>query len=142
MYYIYSRRRGKLNKIKTFLKMKDIETVETKDNDYIFVYDDPTNILPAFLKAGIKIEKIPENEYYLPMFKNYGALAFLFEKFIPKEGMLVKVNNGIYKGLNIKGIVKEVGKNTCTVEISVWGRITKINVKFEDLEPVQEELLG
>lgn len=127
---------AKIRKLKRFLELKGLEVKETKDDQYLFTLEDPSVHIPFSLKPGTKVMPVSERERYHRMFKEYGEFAYLFRKFAPEPGMAVRIIKGDYGSLGLVGIVKDVGKATCTVEATVWGKIVKIVVGHGDVEKI------
>ena len=140
MYLLFGNSR-KLKKIKEIFLKKDLLVKDTKFNDYLMTMQDPKTIIPPLYLSGIKITELTAKDGYFRFFKEYGELAYLFEPPPkPKVGDTVMVVGGKYKGMELKGIVKEVGNNTCAIETAVLGRLIKITVDFDDVKLLKSEL--
>jgi len=130
----------KLKKIREIFLKKDLLVKDTKFNDYLMVVEDPRNIVPTSFLSGIKITELTAKDGYFRFFKEYGELAYLFEPPPkPEVGDTVMVVNGKYKDMELKGIVKEVGNNTCAIETAIWGKLIKITVDFDDVKVIKKE---
>jgi transcription antitermination factor NusG len=131
-----------IKRVRKFLKQMGVEYEDTKSDEYLYVRENPISILPPSLRRKVKVEKIPDDDPYFFLLKHYGELSFLFqkeEKPKPEAGSVVRIVGGDYKDMNLKGIVTEVREKTCSVEVSLWGRIVKLNLPFEHVEKVVEE---
>jgi len=107
-------------------------------DDYILVREDPKSMMPSFLLSGAKVMEISLKESFR-IYKDYGVLGEFLEYMKPKPpeaGQLVRIGGGQYKDLNLKGIVREVGKSTCSVETMVWGNLVKLKVGYQDVKVI------
>jgi len=136
--YVINTSRRKIKKIIEYLKRREIEFEETKMDDYILVREDPKSMVPSFLLSGAKVMEISLKESFR-IYKDYGVLGEFLEYMKPKPpevGQLVRIVGGQYKDLNLKGIVREVGKSTCGVETMVWGNLVKLKVGYQDVKVI------
>lgn len=134
MYLIFSSP-GKLKKIRKTLELKGFEAKETKDDQYLFTEDDLSAQIPFSLKGGTRVMEMSERDGYHKMLKEYGEFAFCSRPSGPSRGRQPgSPGGGSYGSLGLTGIVKEVGKTTCSVVPVVWGRKIKITVGHGDIE--------
>ncbi len=138
MYLLFGNSR-KLKKIKEIFLQKDLLVKDTKFNDYLMVGEDPRNIVPTSFLSGIKITELTAKDGYFRFFKEYGELAYLFAPPPkPEVGDTVIITDEKYKGMELKGIVKEVGNNTCAIETAIWGKLIKITVDLGGVRILKE----
>lgn len=138
MYLLFGSSR-KLKKIKQFLLRKEILVKDTKLDDYLMTGEDPRGLVPESFLTGIKITELTAKDGYFRFFKEYGELAYLFAPPPkPEVGDTVIITDERYKDMQLRGIVKEVGKKTCAVETAVWGKLVKITVDFGGVKILKE----
>ena len=138
MYLLFGSSR-RLKKIKEFFLKKDILVKDTKFNDYLMVSEDPRGLVPESFLFGIKITELTAKDGYFRFFKEYGELAYLFAPPPkPEVGDTVIITDEKYKDMELRGRVKEVGKKTCAVETTIWGKLVKITVDLGGVRILKE----
>ncbi len=133
--YLINANVKKIRSIIVFLKERGVGFEETKSNEYLVVNDNPKEILPAFLLAGVRTIDMPVRNA-VRMYKNYGAITEILrrKKPVPAVGQVVRITGGEHKDLRMSGKVVSVGAKYCAVEVIAWGNLIRMTLGFDDVE--------
>jgi len=130
----------KISRVKKFLSERHAEFRETKIKNYLFIRSNPKDILNKDLLQGITILEIEDVKEWIKFVKEYGLVYDdIFQKKIPKAGDKVLITSGEYKNLNLRGIVKSVGKRKCEIETTVFGSMVRISADIDGVEVLPED---
>lgn len=121
--------------LREIFKKNNIFFLNTKMPECIITMLNPVQYIPKNEMNSIVIQ---ETDDYIQMISNYDTIT---DEILPqrklKVGDLVEIKCLPYD--NMIGRIREIGKHKCIVEISVWGKIVKDSISFENIRLIQNK---
>ena len=120
------------------LEKHGVTVYETKQDEYLFVMENPVKFIPEEIRRRIKIE--PFTGKFLGFIKNAGRLKEILNPKPLAEGTPVKITGGRYEGFF--GIIRKYyeKEKTYEVEINVWGMMLKEKIERDHVVKTEAEL--